>query len=229
MSPEYLVFEDNGGGLHLTLLRTTFGGGCTHFFSGFEHTPGSLQGAIKAYVGGEDVSSWDNQSDDPEGMYDSYNGSEYGVELIVSPSNIYFDKMGTAGKLEFGIMHDTKLYKILKESILNCDLNMDDYEHYEAHYLDTYETTFKHNFDNGEKPNIYYQYAAIRACVDIISNGIAANKTELNPDQYITLSEDLKVLEELIDLCKDVSQLWMYTNEYHQLDTELYQILTYLN
>jgi hypothetical protein len=94
----YEVIEDNGGGLALAIFED---GVCVYYHSGFEYgDPGEIAECIASI---DDWQYWDGNSDNPQDAYDSVTSYEYGWRIIADNGGVYPDRMGYAGRREFGV------------------------------------------------------------------------------------------------------------------------------
>ena len=91
------VIEDDGGGLHLAV----FDGDKAIYFSSGQEIHGTLQDDLAALRGGDDTSSWEQQTDDPQAAYDELTSYESGWLVIADQDGVYLDRMGAAGKGAF--------------------------------------------------------------------------------------------------------------------------------
>lgn len=100
---KFQVIEDNGGGLHLFLLR---GRRVIHATANYEFYAGALMADIDALVAG-DENFEESNVDDPQAAYDYLIGSEYGAEIIAEGGKgrlkLHKSRMGRAAQSEFGI------------------------------------------------------------------------------------------------------------------------------
>lgn len=105
---QYMVIEDNGGGLTLLVMEEEK---VAYVHSGYEHTPGELTRDIEDIRGGADPArDWDGNelhhvSENPEELESWFPHTQEGAgwNVIADNGGTYPDKMGTAGKIEFGI------------------------------------------------------------------------------------------------------------------------------
>ena len=104
----YMVIEDNGGGLTLLVMEEEK---VAYVHLGYERTPGELTRDIKDIRGGADPArDWDGNelhhvSENPEELESWFPHAQEGAgwNVIADNGGTYPDKMGTAGKIEFGI------------------------------------------------------------------------------------------------------------------------------
>jgi hypothetical protein len=91
------AIEDNAGGLHLAIFA---GGDCTHLVTGLELQRGALRDCIKALESGDNPSSWDGLSDNPQAEYNQMTGFAFGHQVVADDGGTYPDRFGAAAKLE---------------------------------------------------------------------------------------------------------------------------------
>ena len=99
------VIEDDGGGLHLAV----FDGGKVVYYSSGQEIHGTLLDDLAALRGGDDTSSWECQTDDPQAAYDQLTSYASGWTVIADQNGMYVDRMGAAGLKALGI-HGTIIY-----------------------------------------------------------------------------------------------------------------------
>lgn len=108
----YQVIEDNGGGLALVVYGEN--GKVEYMCNSYEFVPGQLTEGLQAIKDGADpAKEWDGNID-PEDwgvdtldeVYATFERTPCAWETIADNDGIYPDKMGRAGKLEFGIKDD---------------------------------------------------------------------------------------------------------------------------
>jgi len=106
---KYRVIEDNGGGLHLFVFS---GRKIVFASSGYEYRPGALVGDLDALDTGDDTATWDSNSDNPQGDWDSIISHAYGWEIVASnvsgKRKLHKSRMGAAACIEFGVSEDDR-------------------------------------------------------------------------------------------------------------------------
>lgn len=104
----YEVIEDNGGGLHLTVFDGN--GNVIFYANGYEHMPAdSLRTDIEALRNGDNTDGWETNGMTREEMqeaYDSLTAHEHGWSVVADNDGIYYERMGAAAMLAFGIEGD---------------------------------------------------------------------------------------------------------------------------
>jgi len=102
MKITWQAIEDNGGGLHLAVFGDD---SVIYLCSGFEFCPGDLTACIDALKSGESPieAGWENNADDPQGVYDNITSYEYGWQIVADEKGVYAADMGAAAKKEFEI------------------------------------------------------------------------------------------------------------------------------
>ena len=99
------VIEDDGGTLHLAV----FDGDKAIYFSSGQEIHGALLDDLAALRGGDDTSSWERQTDDPQAAYDELTAYGSGWTVIADQDGVYVDRMGAAGLKALGI-HGAIIY-----------------------------------------------------------------------------------------------------------------------
>ena len=117
----YEVIEDNAGGLHLFVFR---GGEIVYAACGWEHSPGVLRESLEELrrtgtaEGWEGMDYWEGMDTTPEESYATLHGwvdeGMGGAHIIADQDGIYPDRMGAAGKREFGRPRPTTAERIAK-------------------------------------------------------------------------------------------------------------------
>jgi hypothetical protein len=118
----YEVIEDNAGGLHLFVFR---GGEIVYAACGWERSPGVLRESLEELrrtgtaEGWEGMDYWDGMDTTPEESYATLHGwvdeGMGGAHIIADQDGIYPDRMGAAGKREFGRPRPTTAERIAKQ------------------------------------------------------------------------------------------------------------------
>jgi hypothetical protein len=108
---KYKVIEDNGGGLHLYVFER--GGRCIWAHNAYEYSPGNLSDDLDALEAGDDPRrDWEGGADDPQALYESISGYEFGWEIVAEGSKrgrkLYKGRMGVAAQIEFGVSDDER-------------------------------------------------------------------------------------------------------------------------
>ena len=101
---KFIIIEDNGGGLTLVVFDDN--GSISYLRTGYEYILGRLTNDLIELANGSDPSTWYNCEENPEEIYNDFLFHEYGWEIIADNNGLYPDKMGAAGRLEFGIEID---------------------------------------------------------------------------------------------------------------------------
>jgi len=101
----YVVIEDNAGGLHLAIFR---GNKCIWWGSGYEHNLNCLREDIAALQDGADPILDEWKTDLPEGytaqeIYDEITSCDYGWSIIADDVDIYPEYMGAMGRIAFDL------------------------------------------------------------------------------------------------------------------------------
>lgn len=101
----YVVIEDNAGGLHLAVFR---GNVCIWYDGGYERNLDRLWEDILALQDGADPveDGWETDLPDnytPQEIYDEITGYDYGWSIIADETNIYPNYMGVIGRIAFEI------------------------------------------------------------------------------------------------------------------------------
>lgn len=101
---KFIIIEDNGGGLTLVVFDDN--GSISYLRTGYEYILGRLTNDLIELANGSDPSTWYNCEENPEEIYNDFLFHEYGWEIIADNDGLYSDKMGAAGRLEFGIVKE---------------------------------------------------------------------------------------------------------------------------
>lgn len=105
MKNTYQVIEDNGGGLHLFIFDEN--NKVVRGFSNLEYlSHEDFMDCIDGLKNGDDGSTWEGQYDDPQAIYDEFNESDFGSEVVGNESRIWPERMGRAAQLAYGIDED---------------------------------------------------------------------------------------------------------------------------
>ena len=101
----YVVIEDNSGGLHLAIFR---GNTCVWYGSNYQYNLDRLRKDIIALQDGADPIQDDWESDLPEGytaqqVYDEITSPDYGWSIIADEENLYPNYMGVVGRIAFDL------------------------------------------------------------------------------------------------------------------------------
>lgn len=101
----YVVIEDDSGGLHLAVFR---GNTCIWYGGGYEYNLDRLREDMTALRDGADPVRDEWETDLPEGytpqqVYDEITGCDYGWSIIADEVDLYTDYMGVMGRIAFEI------------------------------------------------------------------------------------------------------------------------------
>ena len=105
---KYRVYEDNGGGLYLAFYSDKGELETLHGNYEYRTGPGSITTDIKAVEDDPDVNLfWDNNelNSNPDSDYSGFEAryEPVGLTIIADNDGIYPERMGCAGRIEFGI------------------------------------------------------------------------------------------------------------------------------
>ena len=101
----YVVIEDNSGGLHLAIFR---GNTCVWYGSNYQYNLDRLREDITALRDGADPVRDGWESDLPDGytaqeVYNEITSCDYGWSIIADEGNIYPNYMGVIGRIAFDL------------------------------------------------------------------------------------------------------------------------------
>lgn len=99
----YEVYENNAGGISLFVYDDS-NENVEYLHTGYEYSHGQLSEDIKCLENGDDpVMQWDGNEVSQYKQSDLLSGSNFGI-LIADNDGVYPGSMGSAGKIEFGIL-----------------------------------------------------------------------------------------------------------------------------
>ena len=111
----YKVIEDNGGGLTLMVFAQD-GKTIEYIHTGYEYNPGQLAEDLEAMKSGDDPSKdWDGNDmnnydgeEDPKDLeaWFPWEQKGQGWEVVADNSGVYTEDMGSAARLEFGVVEE---------------------------------------------------------------------------------------------------------------------------
>lgn len=101
---KFVIIEDNGGGLTLVVFDDN--GSISYLRTGYEYILGQLTNDLIELTNGSDPLTWEGCEENPEEIYNDFLFHEYGWEIIADNDGLYPDKIGAAGRLEFGIVKE---------------------------------------------------------------------------------------------------------------------------
>ena len=121
----YLVAEDNGGGLWLFITNPPRNSSI-HVYNGFEHEVGSLVNALRELEDCEDAyESWENDIEELHGVDALWYCSENGMSIINRNGVMYPHAMGSSAISEFSLNDEiipcTRAYMHSKDVYISCD------------------------------------------------------------------------------------------------------------
>lgn len=97
MSQNYVVIEDNAGGMYLFFFSPN-----DEVILGLENIefaqPGDLDGITL-----DEAQTWERQLDDPQAHYDDITSFEFGWSVVADQDGVYPDRMGAAAQIVYAI------------------------------------------------------------------------------------------------------------------------------
>lgn len=105
MKHTYQVIEDNGGGLHLFIFDQN--DKVIRGISNLEYlSHEDFMACINDLDNGSDGSDWEGQYGDPQAIYDEFNSSDFGSEVVGNESRTWPERMGRAAQIAYGVDGD---------------------------------------------------------------------------------------------------------------------------
>ena len=104
---KFIIIEDNGRGLTLVVFDDNKPDKVSYLHTGYEYILGQLTNDLIELANGADPSTWEGCEENPEEIYNDFKSYD-GWEIIADNNGLYPDKMGAAGRLEFGIEKEQK-------------------------------------------------------------------------------------------------------------------------